>query len=116
VRWSGRNARHGEACIAGEGQVNVKAARFRMDTRPLDPECDCYACRRFERAYLRHLAVAGEAFVHRLLSLHNLRLLTRLMAEARKRIREGSFGPWSREWLERYRARGGAPAPSGSPE
>jgi queuine tRNA-ribosyltransferase len=111
-----RNARHGTAWIAGEGQVNLKAARFKMDTRPLDPECDCYACRRFDRAYLRHLAVAGEAFVHRLLSLHNLRLLTRLMEEARARVREGSFGPWSREWLGRYRARGEAAAPSGRQE
>jgi queuine tRNA-ribosyltransferase len=102
-----RNARHGTAWTATEGQVNVKAARFRMDTGPLDPECDCYACRRFDRAYLRHLAVAGEAFVHRLLSIHNLRLLTRLMEEARERIREGSFGSWSREWLERYRMAGG---------
>jgi queuine tRNA-ribosyltransferase len=99
-----RNARHGTAWTSTEGQVNLKGARFRLDTRPLDPECDCYGCRNFDRAYLRHLAVAGEAFAHRLLSLHNLRLVTRLMEESRLRIQEGTFASWSREWLERYRA------------
>ncbi len=99
-----RNARHGTAWTSTEGQVNMKAARFRMDSNPLDPECDCYGCRHFDRAYLRHLAVAGEAFVHRLLSLHNLRFLIRLAEEARLRIPRGEFTAWSRDWLERYRA------------
>jgi queuine tRNA-ribosyltransferase len=98
-----RNARHGTAWTA-EGQVHLKGARFRRDTRPLDPGCDCYGCRSYDRAYLRHLLVAGEAFAHRLLSLHNLRLLGRLTGEARARIREGTFESWSRQWLERYRS------------
>jgi queuine tRNA-ribosyltransferase len=99
-----RNARHGTAWTATEGQVNLKSARFRGDRGPLDPECDGYCCRRFDRAYLRHLTVAGEAFAHRLLSIHNLRFLIRLAETARRRIRAGEFGSWSREWLERYRA------------
>lgn len=99
-----RNARHGTAWTAGHGQVNLKAARFRGDTRPLDEECDCYCCRSFDRAYLRHLTVAGESFAHRLLSLHNIRFLVRLATEAGARIRRGEFGTWSAGWLERYQS------------
>jgi queuine tRNA-ribosyltransferase len=98
-----RNARHGTAWTSGEGQVNLKSARFKMDRSPLDPGCDCYACTHFDRAYLRHLAVAGEAFAHRLVSIHNLRFLIRLTEESRRQIAEGTFDEWSRSWLERYR-------------
>jgi queuine tRNA-ribosyltransferase len=98
-----RNARHGTAWTSEEGQVNLKAARFREDTRPIDPECDCYACSRYDRAYLRHLVVSGEWLAVRLLSIHNLRFLVRLAEEARRRIRAGGFEAWSREWLTRYR-------------
>ncbi len=98
-----RNARHATVWTLDEGQVNVKAARFARDPKPLDPGCDCYACRKFDRAYLRHLMVAGELLGLRLLSIHNLRFLVRLAEEARARIRDGSFGSWSRGWLERYR-------------
>ncbi len=102
-----RNARHGTAWTSHEGQVNMKGARFRMDTGPLDPTCDCYACTDFDRAYIRHLTVAGEAFAHRLLSIHNIRFLVRLAEEARRRIPLGEFTSWSRAWVERYReARG----------
>jgi len=101
-----RNARHGTAWTAEEGQVNLKSARFRADTRPVDPECDCYGCQRFDRAYVRHLMVAGERFGHRLISIHNLRFLVRLAEEARERIQAGTFTVWSADWLERYRGRG----------
>ncbi len=102
-----RNARHGTAWTLSEGQVNLKAARFKRSPLPLDPDCDCLACRHFDRAYLRHLAVAGEILLDRLLSLHNLRFLLRLAQEARSRIRDGSFPSWSRDWLERYRGNRG---------
>lgn len=101
-----RNARHGTAWTEAEGQVNVKASRFALDSRPLDPGCDCYACARFDRAYLRHLMVAGEWLGSRLVTLHNLRFLVRLAATARDRILDGDFGRWSGDWLERYRAAG----------
>ena len=101
-----RNARHGTAWIAAEGQVNLKAARFRADPGPLDPECAGECCRLYDRAYLRHLTVAGEALAHRILSMHNLRFLIQLAAEARRRIRRGGFAAWSAAWLERYRAGG----------
>jgi queuine tRNA-ribosyltransferase len=98
-----RNARHGTAWTSEEGQVNLKANRFRKDTGPVDPGCDCYTCSRYDRAYLRHLVVSAEWLSMRLLSIHNLRFLVRLAEEARKRIREGGFHGWSGEWLERYR-------------
>jgi queuine tRNA-ribosyltransferase len=97
-----RNARHGTAWTSEEGQVNLKSARFREDTRPIDPGCDCYTCSRYDRAYLRHLVVSSEWLPVRLLSIHNLRFLVRLGEEARRRIGEGSFDGWRRDWLERY--------------
>ena len=107
-----RNARHGTAWTSREGQINLKGARFRLDREPIDPECDCYACRGYDRAYIRHLLVAGELLGHRLVSIHNLRFLLRLAADARLRIREGTFSMWSRTWLRRYHAaRSHAPAP-----
>jgi len=101
-----RNARHGTAWTAAEGQVNLKAARFKRDTGPIDSGCDCYACARFDRAYLRHLVVAGEWLAMRLLSIHNLRFLVRLAEEARRRIGEGTFEAWRRDWLTSYRNEG----------
>jgi queuine tRNA-ribosyltransferase len=98
-----RNARHGTAWTTTEGQVNLKAARFRRDREPLDPGCDCYTCRRFDRAYVRHLVTAGELLGHRLVSIHNLRFLIRLAELARERILSGAFESWSRSWLDRYR-------------
>lgn len=98
-----RNARHGTAWTTEEGQVNLKAARFREDTRPIDPGCDCYTCSRYDRAYLRHLVVSSEWLPVRLLSIHNLRFLVRLGEEARRRVAEGTFHAWSRDWLDRYR-------------
>ena len=104
-----RNARHGTAWSREEGQVNLKYARFKADRDPLDPDCDCYTCRRFDKAYLRHLSVAGEWLGHRLLTIHNLRFLIALAEESRTRILDKSFGHWSGEWLARYEsARGRA--------
>lgn len=97
-----RNARHGTAWTSAEGQVNLKAARFKKDTSALDPACDCYTCARYDRAYLRHLVVASEWLAMRLLSIHNLRFLVRLGEEARSRIDAGTFASWRVEWLERY--------------
>lgn len=100
-----RNARHGTAWALDDGQINLKGARFRLDRDPIDPECDCYTCRGYDRAYIRHLLVAGERLGHRLVSIHNLRFLLRLAGEARLRIRAGTFTMWCRDWLDRYRAR-----------
>ncbi|MCE2454588.1 MAG: tRNA guanosine(34) transglycosylase Tgt [Gemmatimonadetes bacterium] len=104
-----RNARHGTVWTSEEGQINLKAARFKDDRLPVDPSCGCATCAIYDRAYLRHLVVAGEWLAVRLLSVHNLRFLASLTAEARRRIRRREFGSWSREWLRRFRA---APARS----
>jgi queuine tRNA-ribosyltransferase len=98
-----RNGRNGTAWVEDEGQVNIKAGRFKTDAGPLDPACDCYTCRTYTRAYLRHLYVAGEVLALRLLSLHNLRFLVRLAERARAAILEGTFEGWSEDWLARYR-------------
>ena len=101
-----RNARHGTAWTSSEGQINLKAARFKTDTRPIDPGCDCYTCGRYERAYLRHLVASSEWLPVRLISIHNLRFLVRLGEEARRRVLDGSFDAWRKDWLERYRKKG----------
>jgi len=98
-----RNARHGTAWTLDQGQVNLKAARFREDTRPIDPGCDCHTCTHYDRAYLRHLVAASELLAVRLVSIHNLRFLVRLGEEARAHIRAGTFASWKTDWLEQYR-------------
>jgi queuine tRNA-ribosyltransferase len=100
-----RNGRNHAAWVSGDGQVNLKAARFRLDAGPLDPDCDCYTCRHYSRAYLRHLAVTGEVLGIRLLSLHNLRFLVRLTEAARQAIAAGRLEQWSADWLRVFRAR-----------
>ena len=104
-----RMGRNG-AAFTIDGRINIKRAEYRTDTRPLDEECDCAACGRFTRAYIRHLFVADEILGHRLLSLHNVHFLVRLMSVARDRIRAGAFGGWSRDWLARYHSRQTIPA------
>ena len=99
-----RMGRNG-AAFTVDGRINIKRAEYRIDTRPLDEECDCAACRRFTRAYIRHLFVADEILGHRLLSLHNVHFLVRLMRLAREHIAAKTFGGWSRDWLARYHSR-----------
>jgi queuine tRNA-ribosyltransferase len=99
-----RMGRNGTA-FTSEGRYNIKRADFRTDPRPLDEHCDCGACRRFSRAYIRHLYVSDEILGLRLLSLHNVHFLVSLMRVARTAIRGGSFDAWSRDWLARYHSR-----------
>lgn len=97
-----RNGRNGAVWIAAEGQVNIKQRRFLTDPSPLDPECGCYTCRTYTRAYLRHLFTAGEALSMRLLSIHNLHFLVSLATQAREHIQAGDYASWSRAWLDRF--------------
>jgi queuine tRNA-ribosyltransferase len=99
-----RMGRNGTA-FTDDGPVNVRNARFRTDPAPLDADCDCEACRTFSRGYLRHLFVAEELLGLRLLSLHNVRYLIRLVARARAAVLDGRFTGWSRDWLARYQTR-----------
>lgn len=99
-----RNARNGQA-LTRFGKVNIKQARFRDDPRPLDEGCGCACCAGgYARAYLRHLFIAGEMLVLRLLSIHNLWTYGALMRDARAAIREGRYAAFKRGWIEGWSA------------
>jgi len=104
-----RMGRNG-AAFTRDGRLNIKRAEYRLDRRPLDDGCDCAACSRFSRGYIRHLFLADEILGLRLLSLHNVHFLVSLMAQARRALAAGGFDAWSREWLARYHTR--LPVPS----
>ena len=82
-----RNARNG-ALFTSAGKMNIRRAEYASDPRPADEACDCYGCRHFSRAYLRHLHLAGEILAAHLLTLHNLTFYQCLMARLRAAIRE----------------------------
>ncbi|MGH7402914.1 MAG: tRNA guanosine(34) transglycosylase Tgt [Candidatus Rokuibacteriota bacterium] len=98
-----RNARNGQA-FTPDGPLTIGNARFARDGGPLDAACPCEACRRFSRAYLRHLFGARELLAYRLLTLHNLTFYLGLMLQMREAIASGGFGPFRRRFLERYGA------------
>ena len=97
-----RMGRNG-AVFTRDGRLNIKRSEYRLDRRPLDPDCDCSACTRFSRAYIRHLFVSDEILGLRLLSLHNVHFLLAIARGARQAIINGDFDAWSRDWLSRYR-------------
>lgn len=99
-----RNARNGWL-FTRYGDIKIRNARYRNDTRPLDPSCDCHTCGHFSRAYLHHLQRANEITGARLNTLHNLRFYLNLMSEMRAAIAEGRFEPWRTQFLA-DRARG----------
>ncbi|HEY1372252.1 MAG TPA: tRNA guanosine(34) transglycosylase Tgt [Candidatus Binatia bacterium] len=82
-----RNARNG-ALFTSTGKMNIRRAEYASDPRPADEACDCYGCRNFSRAYLRHLHLSGEILAAQLMTLHNLAFYQRLMARLRAAIRE----------------------------
>ena len=97
-----RNARNGQA-LSRSGKLNVKQARFRDDHAPIDATCGCPCCAGgFSRSYLRHLFLAGEMLVLRLLSVHNLWTYGALMRDARAAIAEQRFAAFKREWIDRW--------------
>jgi queuine tRNA-ribosyltransferase len=95
-----RTARTGSA-LTWEGRLNLRNAIHARDPRPLDESCDCPACARFSRAYLRHLVTQEEILGLRLLSLHNLRFVLDLTARARAAIGRGAFSTFKRDALAR---------------
>ena len=95
-----RTARTGSALTA-TGRLNLRGARFARDQRPLEEGCDCPACVRFTRAYIRHLVNQNELLGLRLLSQHNLRFVLALTRGAREAIERGTFGAYKRDRLER---------------
>ena len=89
-----RNARNGYL-FTSEGRVGIKNAQYKEDSGPLDPECSCYTCKTFSRAYLRHLFMAGEILALRLNTIHNLAFYQNRIIAIRQAITEGSLGQWA---------------------
>jgi len=96
-----RIARNGTA-MTWNGKVVVRNATYEKDWRPLDEECDCYTCKNYTRAYLRHLVKTNEILGIRLLSTHNLRFLTKLMERVREEIEKDNLGTFREEFYKRY--------------
>ena len=90
--------------LTSAGRLNLKNARFARDEGPLDEHCDCSACTRFTRAYIRHLVNQQELLGLRLLSLHNLRFVLELTATARAAIEQGRLAAYKAEALGRLAA------------
>ena len=82
-----RNARNG-SLFTSRGKINIRNLQYKADKNPLDPECDCYTCKNYSRAYLRHLFIADEIFVMRLNTLHNINFYQKQMQRIRKAILE----------------------------
>lgn len=96
-----RLGRTGTAMTSG-GKIVVRNATYERDFSPLDPECDCYTCRNFTRAYIRHLVKAGEILGIRLITWHNLRFLLKLMENVRKAIQEDRLLDYRNEFFRKY--------------
>ncbi len=96
-----RIARNGSALVLG-GRMNLRNAQYATDPSPIDPNCDCYACTHFSRAYIRHLVNANEILASILLSTHNLHFLLRLMDDLRNAIRKGTLTEFGMAFLAHY--------------
>ena len=97
-----RIARHG-TLMTSEGRISIRKAIYKNDFTPLDPECDCYTCRNYTKAYLNHLQRTNEGFGTRLMSIHNLRFLVKLMEDARKAMKEDCFNDFKEETLAKMK-------------
>ncbi len=97
-----RLARHGSA-YTHEGRITVRNASYAEDFKPLDSTCDCWVCRNYSRAYIRHLIKAGEILAHRLLSYHNVYFLAKMMEKMRIAIKEDRFLEYYHEFLAKYK-------------
>ena len=96
----GRNG----AAYTKSGRYNVKSARYKQDFTPLDPECDCYTCTNYSRAYINHLLRARELLGYTLMTIHNERFIITLVNDMREHIMEGTFEEFRKDWLGCYYA------------
>lgn len=96
-----RLARHGHA-FTKYGKINMKNAKYKEDFTPVDIDCDCECCKHYTKAYIRHLLVAEETLGQRLLSIHNLRFLIRIMEHIRESIKEDRFLEYKKEFMTNY--------------
>lgn len=96
-----RLARHG-ALMTSTGRVNIKQEKYKKDFTTLDKDCDCYTCKNYTKAYLRHLFVANEEFGKRLMSIHNVRFLIKIVEGAREAIKHDKFKEYKTKILKKY--------------
>ena len=96
-----RIARHGNA-FTRYGKINLKNAKFKEDFNPIENDCDCYTCKSYTKAYIRHLIVSNETLGGRLLSIHNIRFLIKMMEEVRIAIKEDRFLEYKDEFINKY--------------
>ena len=96
-----RIARNGTA-MTSHGKVVIRNGAYKQDFSPLDDECDCYCCRNFTKAYLRHLVNCKEILAAELLSIHNVHFLLKLVEGAREAIKNDSFLDFKREFYQKY--------------
>ena len=99
-----RNARHGKI-FSWQGAMNIKNAKYKLDERPIDPECDCPVCRKFSRAYIRHLFAAEEMLGMRLAVMHNLYFYNKLTERIREALDAGEFESFRQEYSEKLARR-----------
>ena len=96
-----RIARHGNA-FTRDGKMNIKNAKYKDDFASIESDCDCYACKNYTRAYIRHLITSNETFGARLLSIHNIRFLIKLTEEIREAIKNDNFLEYKENFKRRY--------------
>ena len=101
--YPSRNGRHGHV-YTDYGKLNLFNAKYELDERPIQEGCDCPACRRYSRSYIRHLLKAKEMLGMRLCVLHNLHFYNTMMTEIRQAIEEGRYQSYKREKLDRMAA------------
>lgn len=97
-----RIARHGNA-FTRHGKINLKNKKFKDDFSPIEKKCDCYTCKNYTKAYIRHLLTANEALGGRLLSIHNIRFLVKLTEDMRKHIKKNSFISFKKNFIKKYK-------------
>ena len=99
---STRIARHGNA-FTRTGKINLKNLKWREDFTPIEEDCDCYTCKNFTKAYIRHLITVDEGLGPRLLSIHNTRFLIKMMEEIREEIQKDNFVNYKKDFLSKYK-------------
>ncbi len=94
-----RNARNG-TLFTSKGKIVIKNAQYKDDPNPIDDSCECYTCKNFSRAYLRHLFMSGELLAYRLFTINNLHYYSKLMKEIRNHIKLGSYNKFKKHFIE----------------
>ena len=99
-----RIARHGQA-FTRNGKLTLKNAKYKEDFTPIEETCDCYACKNYTKAYIRHLITCDEMLGGRLLSIHNIRFLIKLTEELREAIKEDRILEYRDEFINKYQGK-----------